>query len=833
MNILNKTVAFGLFLIAIILKAQSSADLPKRFANTVYDVQFLKMSTNNKWLCFQKSYDNNSDTLVVVDRQKPNTVYFQKSGVIPLYTKFTSRGYLFTRTINSVELLKLPSSEPVVWKNIKEAVYDSRYNVILMIKDNQLLILDEEGNMVNKISEVKRLLSYGDEKFAVFSEKAKESLYKLIGKNSNKLYTSLGKIKFILESNDLQTIVLEENEIDKNRRVLCINHVNKKETKILSLGSGFDEKLAVAEVHLMSDQKYFLRITVNKKKRNSEVADVWYSNDNALEKKFYNDTEEYNFIWNTKTNTVETLTRANDEKAFYFGNPSYFFKFDPFKDQDYTNNNLNYSLQLIESDKKTSNLTIKSPVLIVDQKGNFLLTLDNNYWQLYNLKDHSHRQIHVEYKKYHKYGFPKAYFSDNGNRIIFEMKDFLYEYQTETNQLKKIPAISGYETEILNAQRSTFLNGFNFSNNTYDSTKPILIRLYNREENTTSLATYDGNRMKILLKPTTDNISAMSFTDNAKSVFYVKNTMSQVPKIIYNYGKEREVFETNSHDINSLKGLKSVIVKYKGPNDDELSGVLVFPLGYKEEQKYPMVVSIYEKQRHLSNKYLKDGFKGPSGGFNIRNFIQKGYFVFLPDITLGSIGTGESALYCVHKSLDALKDVDGINFQKVGLIGFSHGGYETNFIATRSDRFAAYIAGAGNSDLMGAYFSYNYHFNSLYYWQFENGQFEMPQPFFSDKKLYIENSPVYRADQVKAPILLWTGSIDKNVDWKQTMEYFLSLKRSGKTAMAVFYPNEGHGLTKLPNLLDVSIKVEDWFDFFLKGKNAVWIEKGIIKKDAN
>lgn len=79
-----------------------------------------------------------------------------------------------------------------------------------------------------------------------------------------------------------------------------------------------------------------------------------------------------------------------------------------------------------------------------------------------------------------------------------------------------------------------------------------------------------------------------------------------------------------------------------------------------------MLVSIYEKQRYFENKYLKDGFEGPSDGINIRNLIQKGYFVYLPDISLGYRGTGEAALACIHNSLDAIQYIDEINFQKVG-----------------------------------------------------------------------------------------------------------------------------------------------------------------------
>src|SRR5690606_32843222 len=105
--------------------------------------------------------------------------------------------------------------------------------------------------------------------------------------------------------------------------------------------------------------------------------------------------------------------------------------------------------------------------------------------------------------------------------------------------------------------------------------------------------------------------------------------------------------------------------------------------------------------------------------------LEKGYFVYLPDIVYGKKGTGLSALDCVHHALDALKEKTSIDNNKIGLIGHSHGGYETNFIATHSNRFATYISGAGTSDIVRSYFSYNYNFSNPFYFQYENGQYEM------------------------------------------------------------------------------------------------------------
>jgi len=102
----------------------------------------------------------------------------------------------------------------------------------------------------------------------------------------------------------------------------------------------------------------------------------------------------------------------------------------------------------------------------------------------------------------------------------------------------------------------------------------------------------------------------------------------------------------------------------------------------------------------------------------------------------------------------------------------------------------------------------------------------MPGDFTSHKELYIDNSPVYHAEKVKAPILLWTGKKDENIDWQQSMEFYLALKRNHKPVIALFYPDDDHSLQKIENRVDLYSRISQWFDFHLKDiKSSEWILK--------
>ncbi|UCA61841.1 prolyl oligopeptidase family serine peptidase [Chryseobacterium rhizoplanae] len=227
------------------------------------------------------------------------------------------------------------------------------------------------------------------------------------------------------------------------------------------------------------------------------------------------------------------------------------------------------------------------------------------------------------------------------------------------------------------------------------------------------------------------------------------------------------------------------------------------------------VVSVYELQSQNANKYLMPTYKN-SRGFNERLFLESGYMVLLPDISQRN----EGALLCKQCAGPPQADM-----KRVGLLGQSFGGYQTNFIATRSNRFAAYISGASISDVIDTSFAFNYNFYFADYWRYEDGQFRLGD-FVAQKQKYWDNNPLYYAHQVKAPMLLWTGTADKNVNPEQTRSFYDALRKYRKPVIALFYKDEMHSLTRNPARRDLSIRMLEWMGYFLKDQKEVsWIQK--------
>ncbi|MEC4037044.1 alpha/beta hydrolase family protein [Myroides odoratimimus] len=161
------------------------------------------------------------------------------------------------------------------------------------------------------------------------------------------------------------------------------------------------------------------------------------------------------------------------------------------------------------------------------------------------------------------------------------------------------------------------------------------------------------------------------------------------------------------------------------------------------------------------------------------------------------------------------------------LLGHSFGGYTTNFIVTQTDMFKAAVSGSGVTDFINHYFSYNYNYRSPGYFQFETGQLNMLKPFKEDKNLYLLNSPILYSENINTPLLSFTGKEDKVISSKHQESLFMAMLRYKKAFISLMYENEGHYLMQPSNQLDLTKRLLNWFDYYLKdidNKETRWIK---------
>jgi dipeptidyl aminopeptidase/acylaminoacyl peptidase len=261
------------------------------------------------------------------------------------------------------------------------------------------------------------------------------------------------------------------------------------------------------------------------------------------------------------------------------------------------------------------------------------------------------------------------------------------------------------------------------------------------------------------------------------------------------------------------------LLSYSNTKGQKLKAALFYPANYDPTKKYPMVVEIYDVMSKNRYNYANPSFLNPEG-FNVTNYTLNGYFVLMPDIIYQMGNPGSSAVDCVTAGVNAVIGKGLVDKDKIGLYGHSFGGYETNFIISQTNIFKAAVSGAGISDIISLYFniSRNGYFQSDM-WRFENQQFRIGKSLYEDKEVYVNNSPIMHAENVRTPLLLWTGKNDRIVPWNQSITYYLALRKLGVSTQMLVYPDEDHSLENADNQKDLSKRMMRWFDYLLKGES--------------
>jgi dipeptidyl aminopeptidase/acylaminoacyl peptidase len=244
-----------------------------------------------------------------------------------------------------------------------------------------------------------------------------------------------------------------------------------------------------------------------------------------------------------------------------------------------------------------------------------------------------------------------------------------------------------------------------------------------------------------------------------------------------------------------------------------VQGMLIEPRSVTAGVRYPLIVKVHGGPAHAHYPI----FPASPDSYDAV-LANQGYFVFKPN-PRGSFGQGEAFsqanikdfgygdLRDVLRGLDAVQRIAPIDPARIGICGWSYGGYMTMWALTQTDRFKAAVAGAGLSDWLSYYGT-----NNIDTWMI---------PYFGasvydDPKVYERSSPIAFIKKVHAPTLLVGGDRDAEVPITQSYEYWNALRRLGVKTEFVVYPDEGHHFFKRSDQADVMERVVAWFNTYLK-----------------
>jgi len=368
----------------------------------------------------------------------------------------------------------------------------------------------------------------------------------------------------------------------------------------------------------------------------------------------------------------------------------------------------------------------------------------------------------------------------------------------------------------------------------FDLSKPIYIRAYGEWTKKGGIARirpdapgvemlrWDGASYANLLKAKSSDVFLYSreTTQEAADYYRAGSDLKDGKKITDADPQQKEFLWT--------KGSK--LVEYVGPKGDKLQGVLYLPAQYQAGKKYPTIVYMYEKLSQNANTYPVPGVNG----FSIGYYTSNGYAVLTPDITYKVNDPGITSIACILAALKAAEATGVVNPERVGLHGHSWGGYQTAFAVTQTKAFRAAIAGAPLTDMISMYSSIYWNTGTTNQPIFESSQGRFTGGYWEQTEAYIRNSPVYHATQVQTPLLILHNDKDGAVDHTQGIEYFNTLRRLGKPVVMLEYKGENHGLFKMENMKDYTMRMKEFWDYYLMDKPAPkWWTDGVPRLKMN
>lgn len=294
---------------------------------------------------------------------------------------------------------------------------------------------------------------------------------------------------------------------------------------------------------------------------------------------------------------------------------------------------------------------------------------------------------------------------------------------------------------------------------------------------------------------------------------------------------------TNLQPQKKFNWLSAELITWRQLDGTMSQGVLYKPENFDPSKKYPVLFNYYEKSSHRLYEFLEPTFSNDN--IDIPWFVSRGYLVFTPDIHYSIASqSGKTAGECAYNSVVSaaqyLAKLSYVDPKRMGLQGHSFGGFQTAYIVTHTNLFAAAVEAAGTTDPISSYLTlipFGASFEHMPKQSgAESGQGRFGATLWQRPDLYIRSSSVLSADKVTTPILIMHNERDGNVPWRQGVEFYMALRRLHKPSWMLQYDNGYHSVDG-EDAVDYTIRMTQFFDHYLKGAlPPKWMTEGVPYK---
>ena len=366
-----------------------------------------------------------------------------------------------------------------------------------------------------------------------------------------------------------------------------------------------------------------------------------------------------------------------------------------------------------------------------------------------------------------------------------------------------------------------------------DTGKPVIVSAFDERNKsggyfTADLHNYSDPRMLLMEDY---RFSSLIKAKNAEVLLWTREDVSESPNVWTGnlaFEHRHQLSDANPQQKKFVwPGVR--LVHWDSFSGKKLEGLLYFPETIDPEKKYPMIVYFYE--RNADNLHAYTSPSPTRSTVNRTYYTSNDYIVFVPDITYEIGYPGKAAFDAVISGTQIVSSMfPFIDRQKIGIQGQSWGGYQTAWLITQTDMFAAAMAGAPVSNMTSAYGGIRWESGRSRMFQYEQEQSRIGGTLWDKPLQFIENSPLFYVPKIKTPLLIMHNDNDGAVPWYQGIELFSAMRRLNKPVWMLTYNNEEHNLKaeSWANRMDLTIRMKEFFDHYLKGEPMpVWMQYGI------
>jgi dipeptidyl aminopeptidase/acylaminoacyl peptidase len=366
--------------------------------------------------------------------------------------------------------------------------------------------------------------------------------------------------------------------------------------------------------------------------------------------------------------------------------------------------------------------------------------------------------------------------------------------------------------------------------NGVDLTKPITLSAYGDRTKKSGYWTVRAGQAPTPVVWVDKNIGGVLKADSTDRLLFTQQDFAEFPDYWVSnsaFASPKKITDANPILAEYAWASKKILIDYTTSKGKKLQGTLMLPPDYQPGKRYPMVVEFYEI---MSNTHHNFSIPAYNNSVQLATYASNGYLVFQPDIVYEIGKPGSSAVDCMTAAVKQVIALGYADPKRIGLHGHSWSGYQSSYIVTQTDMFAAVVTGAPPTNLVSFYNELYKSSGTVQQGITTVGQVRMGANVtpWNAHDLYEDQSPIFHVRNIKTPLMILHGMEDGAVDYVEGLQFFNAARQNGKEVILLSYPGEAHNLTNRDNQKDFSTRMKQFFDHHLMGKPAPkWMSDGV------